>query len=222
MKKILYTFIAVVLTASSLIAAPQAIVFDFGGVMTFVPPGDPFRKAVATYIRSVFNITQAEFEKANKGKRMASEEEFWIAYAKQNGIKLPTDFAENLRAVMKEALTINHEMYRLVEQLRAQRIPVAMLSNIDPHLAGIIRSFGLYEPFNPCLLSFEMGVDKPHLRAFEMLIKKLGMPPAEIVFIDDNPENIEAAKKTGIDAVLFESHAQICGELESRYSLMCL
>lgn len=224
MKKILYVLIALVLSASSLVAVPQAIVFDYGGVMTVTPPGDTFREAVAAYIRSVISFRDGEFERVNQERRKAvkegvTDEEFWRAYAKQKGIKLPPDFAEKLLAVMKEALTINYDMYYLVEQLRAQNIPVAMLSNIDPRIAGIIRRLGLYEPFYPCLLSYEIGVDKPQLKAFKILIDQLGMPPAEIVFIDDNPENIEAAKKTGIDAILFESHGQICYELKKRGAL---
>ncbi len=220
MKKRLFSLIVTTLAAAQLIAVPQAVVFDFGGVMT----GEPNREVVVNFIRATFHFSESEYEKVNQEKRKAvkggvSDEQFWIAYAKEKGIKLPPDFSENFQSALKEAIGINHEMYHLVEQLKMQQIPVAMLSNIDSRLAGMVKSFGLYEPFYPCLLSCEIGVEKPDLKAFEILLERLGLPASEVVYIDDNSENIEAARKTGLDAILFESTGQIRSQLTSRGAL---
>jgi HAD superfamily hydrolase (TIGR01509 family) len=110
-------------------------------------------------------------------------------------------------------------MYTLVNQLKEQKIPVGLLSNIDERLSKLIRDFGLYEPFNPCLLSCEIGIEKPDLKAYEFLLTQLKLPAEEIVFIDDRPENIEAAKAVGLDAILFESELQLRGELAKRRAL---
>ena len=79
------------------------------------------------------------------------------------------------------------------------------MSNIDKRLATLIRDFGLYQPFEPCLLSYEIGAKKPDPAVFEILLSNLNLPPNEIVFIDDNIENIEVAKAMGIDAIHFLS-----------------
>ena len=107
-------------------------------------------------------------------------------------------------------------MYGLVDELREQQIPVAFLSNIDERLSKLIRDFGFYEPFDPCLLSCETGIEKPNPKAYEILLAKLDLPAKEILFIDDRPENVEAAKKIGIDALLFESLEQLRKELLKR------
>ena len=107
-------------------------------------------------------------------------------------------------------------MYILVDQLKKQQMPVAMLSNVDTRLANLLREFGLYDPFSPCLLSCEMGVDKPDLKAYEILLNQLKLPAGDVVFIDDRLENVEAAKKMGIDAILFESENQLRAELGKR------
>ena len=77
---------------------------------------------------------------------------------------------------------------------------------------------GLYAPFDHSLrlLSYEMGVEKPDPRAYQILVDTLHLPPSDIVFIDDKWENINAAKEMGIDAILFESPEQIYRELEQR------
>lgn len=216
MKKALFSMIISTLT-TSLIAAPQAIVFDFGGVMT----GVPNREAVITFIRQSFHLSAEEFEKANQEKRLAvkegkTDEEFWISYAESKEIKLPSNWTASFRSVMKDAIGINPEMYALVGQLKEQQIPIALLSNIDEHLSKLIRDFGLYDLFEPCLLSCEIGIEKPDLKAYELLLTKLNLPAKEIMFIDDKPENIEAAKTIGLDALLFESGQQLRNELSKR------
>lgn len=44
----------------------------------------------------------------------------------------------------------------------------------------------------------------------------MNLPASEIVFIDDKAENVEAAKKIGIDAIVFESSEQLRTELLQR------
>ncbi|MBM3184469.1 MAG: HAD family phosphatase, partial [Chlamydiae bacterium] len=177
--------------------------------------------AVVNFIQNSFHFSKEEFEKVNLEKRQAvkqgkTDEEFWISYAKTKGIKLPSDWGESFRSVMKDAIGVNPQMYVLVNQLKEQQIPVALLSNIDERLSKLIRDFGLYEPFNPCLLSCEIGIEKPDLKAYEFLLTELNLPAKEVLFIDDRPENIEAAKAAGLDAILFQSEQQLRGELSKR------
>lgn len=214
MKKAL---ISLIVSTASLLAVPQAVVFDFGGVMT----GESNREIVVNYIRQTLHLSETEFEKANQEKQRArqggaTDEEFWTAYAKANEIALPENFSRSFKSVLKEAIGANPEMYLLVEQLKGYKVPVAMLSNIDKRLAKLVKEFGLYDPFYPCLLSCEIGVEKPDPKAFELLINRLGLPPEEIVYIDDQPQNIDAAQKAGLDAILFESTEQLRSELNRR------
>lgn len=217
MKKMMSAFLASTLTAASLIAIPQTIVFDFGGVMT----GESNREGVITFIQDSFQISLETYHQLNQKKKEAlkqgmTDEEFWITHAKNEGIILSPQWSHSFRGVLKEALAINPKMYLLIEELREKQIPVAMLSNIDSRLAQFVRDFGLYEPFNPCLLSYEIGIEKPDPKIYEFLLNTLNLPPQDVVFVDDLIENVEAAKKMGIDAILFESEPQLRSELVKR------
>ena len=124
MKKILFSLIASTFTAASLISAPQAIVFDFGGVMT----GEPNREAVITFIRQSFYFSAEEFEKANQEKRLAvkqgkTDEEFWISYAKNKGINLQAKevlFVDDRPENIESAKTIGLDaiLFESEQQLR--------------------------------------------------------------------------------------------------------
>jgi hypothetical protein len=88
MKKFIIISMMTFLTTISF-AAPQAVVFDFGGVMT----GEPNKEAVVHFLRSSFALSEAEFENINLEKREAikagkNDEEFWLQFAEQKGITL--------------------------------------------------------------------------------------------------------------------------------------
>jgi epoxide hydrolase-like predicted phosphatase len=200
-----------------LAAATQAVVFDFGGVMTT----EPDREAVVGFIRSSFHFSQEEFEKVNLQKRKAVKEgktdaEFWTGYAKESKTTLPAGWESSFNQVLKDSIGVNPAMYTLVGELRGKGLPVALLSNIDERLSHLLRGFGFYDPFSPCLLSCEIGVEKPDPRIYEVLIGKMGVPPGEIVFVDDKLENIESARKLGIDGIHFTSQEQLVNELKAR------
>lgn len=216
LKKFLFSFISITLVAAALVASPH-VVFDFGGVMT---QGQD-KEAVVQFLQKTLQLSDQEFQKANLEKKEALKagihhEEFWLAFAKRKGAQLPESWVQDFKNIVKKSLRVNPEMYAMVAELKKKQIPVAMLSNIDGGLAKLIREFGLYEPFNPCLLSCEMGCDKPDPKIFHALLRELNVPACEIIFIDDLQENVDAAQKLGIDAITFKSTTQMRAELVRR------
>ena len=48
------------------------------------------------------------------------------------------------------------------------------------------------------------GVLKPDPRAYAMAAEALGLPPSAIVFVDDMPWNVEAAREAGMIGLLLD------------------
>lgn len=207
----------ILLTAyTTLSAAPQAVVFDWGNVIGFND-----RSVVVSFVCDSFHFSEAEFEAANLEKRKAMKEgksdiDFWLKLADKKEIDLPKDWAQQYTTTLKESVGADPNMYALIDQLKKSGLRIGMLSNIDDRYTKLIRDFGFYEPFEPCLLSCEMGLEKPDPKAYALLLKTMDLPATEVVFIDDKAENVEAAKKMGIDAILFNSSQQIREELAKR------
>lgn len=204
------------MTATTLLAAPQAVVFDWGNVIGFND-----RSVVVNFMCDSFHFSESEFESANLEKRKAmkagkSDIDFWIEFAQKKGIQLPKDWAQRYTDTLKKSVGADSNMYVLIDQLKDKGLRVGMLSNIDDRYTKLIRDFGFYEPFEPCLLSCEMGLEKPDPKAYELLLKTINLPAEEIIFIDDKAENVEAAKVVGIDAILFSSEPQLRNELSKR------
>ena len=75
--------------------------------------------------------------------------------------------------------------------------------------------YGFTSMVDLAIYSHEEGVHKPDPRIYAIAIERLGVAPGEIVFLDDRPENVDAARAAGIQAVLFTSTAQVIADIEA-------
>lgn len=64
------------------------------------------------------------------------------------------------------------------------------------------------------ILSFRDKVVKPEPKIYELLIERYFLKPEECVFVDDRAENIETAKKLGMNGIVFTTHEAAVEELK--------
>jgi FMN phosphatase YigB (HAD superfamily) len=94
---------------------------------------------------------------------------------------------------------------------------LVLLSNTNPiHFEGIRERYPLLRHFHGYVLSHEVGAMKPSPAIYKKAIEVAGCLAMECFFTDDIQEYVEGAKGMGIDAVQFESAAQIREELRRR------
>jgi putative hydrolase of the HAD superfamily len=55
--------------------------------------------------------------------------------------------------------------------------------------------------------SHRLGIAKPDAAIYQHAAEGLGVPPSEILFIDDREENIMAARAAGMHAIQYIDHA---------------
>ena len=60
----------------------------------------------------------------------------------------------------------------------------------------------LSDRFDHCFLSYETGLLKPDRQSFEQVARAFGCAADEIVYFDDNPLNVDAAGRAGLQAHL--------------------
>jgi HAD superfamily hydrolase (TIGR01509 family) len=79
-----------------------------------------------------------------------------------------------------------------------------------------MEEFGFYAPFKPCLLSYQLGVEKPDLQIFKILLNEIHYEANDIIFIDDRLDNVVTAQSLGIDAIHFTSCEKLKSDLMKR------
>ena len=92
-----------------------------------------------------------------------------------------------------------------------------LLSNTNEiHFDFLIEHYPILKVIEERLLSYQAGCMKPEARIFELAIDKAGVAPENIFFTDDRTENVEAAKRAGIQALMFRSEAQLKRDMLSQ------
>lgn len=93
---------------------------------------------------------------------------------------------------------------RLVAYLRGlrPRYQTALLSNFMDELPDVISvRHPMADAFDLVVCSAFEGMMKPTAAIYERTLARLGRQPAEAVFIDDAPANIEGARQVGLHAI---------------------
>jgi putative hydrolase of the HAD superfamily len=76
------------------------------------------------------------------------------------------------------------------------------------------RAYGLGDLVDDLIYSHEVGMNKPDPRLWALACRRLGVAPAEMVFVDDAPRLVDEALSFGIQAVLFENTEQTVRDIE--------
>jgi putative hydrolase of the HAD superfamily len=88
---------------------------------------------------------------------------------------------------------------------------LAILSNAPFEIAKAIDSRDWLAEFSPRMFSCDLGAVKPEPAAYLATLDALGACPNDVVFFDDRPENVIAARKIGIRAEVFTDPVQFDG-----------
>ena len=88
----------------------------------------------------------------------------------------------------------------LLDEVKPRFLVACLSNNNELHWARLGAETGLAERFHRCYLSHEIGLMKPDREAFDYVVRDLAVSPVNILFLDDNPECVEAATSVGITA----------------------
>jgi HAD superfamily hydrolase (TIGR01509 family) len=113
---------------------------------------------------------------------------------------------------------LNTRILPILYGLRRARYPLGVFSNTSSaHWRYCTSRFPfLLSVFDRHALSFQIGAMKPSPAICQKATEIAGVAPQDILFFDDRPDNVAAAKSAGWDAVLFTSPAAAAKELASR------
>ena len=99
-------------------------------------------------------------------------------------------------------------MAELVGQLKAAGCGIYLLSNASVALRTYFPRIPGSAYFDSLMVSAEEKLVKPQPEIFRLLCDRFHLNPAECVFVDDSPANVESAILTGMDGLVFYGDAQ--------------
>ena len=97
-------------------------------------------------------------------------------------------------------------MRELIQRLKASgKYAIYGLSNWSMETFPQARKrFEVLQQIDNYVVSGDVKLIKPDPRIFELLLDRFGLKAEDCTFVDDNPDNVEAAKKLGMQGVVFK------------------
>jgi epoxide hydrolase-like predicted phosphatase len=190
----------------------KAVIFDWGGVLIEDPApalskycANAFGVSVERYV-AAFDICINDFQTG-----AVSEQQFWTNMAKHLNSPAPKVNSLWTEAFMA-AYKPREDMFSLASRLRKAGCKTAILSNTEMPVVAIINK-QKYDSFDLTVLSCLEGTAKPGREIYDLTLDRLGIPAGQALFIDDKTENIEGAKRAGLQTILFKNFRQFKKEL---------
>jgi putative hydrolase of the HAD superfamily len=189
----------------------KAIIFDMGGVLVDldIPGCKQYFKTELGYdeIETVLDPCHQKgiFGQLEEGLLSGDEFRRIVKEGSRPGV---TDEDVN-QAMYKILVGIEPYKIDLLHRL-AKDYDLYILSNNNEISivcsAGMFKDagFGLDTHFKKCYMSYEMKVLKPAAAFYQAVMDDIGLPPSEMLFIDDSQLNVDAAVAAGLPAIYYK------------------
>lgn len=193
----------------------KAITFDLDGVY-FVNGKSNF---VANIVKLGVSEDEAKrvFLKSDEMNHQYKEgkmtdEEYWSWASKDWKLdKTPKELME----LLISGYEVDQNVVETVKKVRENGYKTLICTNNFPaRINGLQERFKFLDDFDGKSISYEVGSSKPDPKIYQKLIEVSGVNADEIVYADDNNDNISEAQKLGINAFFYEGFDKFIEELK--------
>ena len=188
---------------------PTAVVFDLGKVLLEFDYGIVARRLAAhsgrdaEQIRGLLDQSPLLF-RLESGQM--TNEEFFTEVSSLTGY---TGELEEFANIFGDIFSAIQPMIDLHGQLRARGVPTFIFSNTNELAVRHIRAnYAFFAHFTDYIYSHEAGAMKPDHRIYEVVERRSGRKGAELLYLDDRKENVDAGAARGWQVVHHQTPEQ--------------
>jgi putative hydrolase of the HAD superfamily len=105
------------------------------------------------------------------------------------------------REVLRAVLEPLPGALEALAETRRRGLRVGLLSNCSSDVPALFRETPLAACVDDAVFSCDVGLAKPDERIYRLVCARLAVDPRDCVFVDDHEENLEAARRVGMEAV---------------------
>ena len=192
------------------------VIFDFGKVLVNWDPTAPLLSRYSDeLIEQFLDDSVSGFWTGNQITDKGGSIKDMIANTYENHGHLMGEMMTWYHAHFEDSLVgVVPGARQLIEDLKAAGIRTYGLSNWSPENFSMVwEKFDILHLLDDKVVSGYIDMVKPDRDIFEFALNKFGASASESVFIDDKPENVEAAEKLGIHGILQTTPQHVREEL---------
>lgn len=195
----------------------RVVVWDFGGpvlkTLFELVPGTKKRlglpdEALADWTGPYDEAKDELWQQFQAGEM--TEQDYWAERARQFAplAGVAPDFQSLMGEFFHgtEAELVRDDSKALIREMKDAGIPVGLLTNdlTTFHDAEWIESMTVLAEFDHVVDGGVDKVKKPQPEAYRLICERMGVEPGDVIFIDDQPINIQGAKDVGMITVHFD------------------
>jgi epoxide hydrolase-like predicted phosphatase len=190
------------------------VLFDLGGVIVRTEDRGPRMTLAEEYGMDFWELSDIVYR--TESARMATlgrvtAEEHWKSL--QDHLELADEEVEVFERRFWGGDELDETLVEFIRDLN-QEYTTALLSNAWDNLRTLMKElWEIDQLFDHVFISAELNLAKPDDRIYQHVIQELGVPPSEIVFLDDFKENVRAARENGLHAIHYRNREQGLAEL---------
>jgi putative hydrolase of the HAD superfamily len=121
---------------------------------------------------------------------------------------------KELREEILKKFKLRPEMMKVVEKVKSSGLIVAILSDQTNWLDELNQRTPFHHHFDYVFNSFHLKKTKRDSSIFRDVCAILDVQPEEVLFVDDNLENIKRAASQGLRAIHFKSVSEFQKEIK--------
>ncbi|MGA7195433.1 MAG: HAD family phosphatase [Anaerolineales bacterium] len=187
----------------------RAIFFDLGGVIVRTEYQAPRERLAERLNMTYEEISKVVFESETARKASIGEmsvDEHWLAVTRK--LRLPASEVESIRTEFFAGDVIDRDLLNFIRSLRP-RYKTGIISNAWGDLREYIVKNQFKDAFDTIIISAEIKMMKPQPEVYQLALKQAQVEAREAAFVDDMPQNVEAAKALGMHGIVFRDPAQV-------------
>ena len=189
----------------------EAVLFDYGLVLTG-PPHPPAWERMKALLEAGEEAFHASYwrPRPDYDRGALTGEAYWREVASSLGIAADPAL---LRALIEQDNELwtqpNRPMIDWAAALQANGMRTGILSNLgDAMEAGVRERCPWLGGFDHLTFSHQLRTAKPDLAIYRRAAEGLGVEACRVLFIDDRADNLQGARRAGMQAVQYTTHAQ--------------
>lgn len=193
----------------------KTVVFDLGNVVLYFDirkAAERMARYTAAPLEQIIDVLWTSPHGIAFEEGRLTPQKFYEGARERLGLTM--DFGRFAEA-WNDIFTENREVISLMRDL-APKYRLYLFSNTNRlHYEYVRQRYDFAHLLDGAILSYEIGARKPARAAFERALgivnsgRALKTRPQDVFFTDDRPDHIAAAREVGIEAVLFDSAAQV-------------
>lgn len=195
------------LLLGALEAKTGAIVFHYSEKIV-----ELHREDVIEYLVQFFSIPQEEAVEALKQARIVRqrgglEYAFWEDFAEKKGKEISPGWMKEFAIVKFQSIQMNPDIVEVIKHYKEKGKRIGLLVYTPQVKNHLLKTMGALSYFDEVF--FDSTLSSTDLSVFQTVVERLHVLPKECLFIDHQSWTVQAAKKSGLKGIVFDTTQEL-------------